>query len=66
VPVGFTGVADYVNTTSGVATRVNANGGLGGTGVVVLGGAAPPPTIFFITTELDEPIDAENNDNLIV
>lgn len=66
MPVGFTGVADYVNTTSGVATRVNANGGLGGTGVVVLGGAVPPPETFFLTTELDEPIDAENGDNIVV
>lgn len=66
MPVGFAGVANYVNTTSGVATRVNATGKLGGTGVIVLGGVVPPPETYFLTTELDEPIDAENGDNLIV
>lgn len=59
--VGFNEVVDYANTTLGTAREVIANGGISGTGVVVLGPSAPGA---YITAENGDLLDTENADNL--
>ena len=65
MPVGYAGVVDYSNTTSGIASGVVATGGVSGTGVVARGGSAPPTVHNYICAEDGSRLDAENSDNLI-
>lgn len=64
--VGYAGVTDYTNTSSGDAVGVVATGYIGGSGVVARGGAVPPPPgTGYICTQSNDRIEAENADNLI-
>lgn len=63
--VGYAGVVDYSNTTSGTASGVVATGGVSGVGVVARGGAVPPHIPNYICAEDGSRLDAENADNLI-
>lgn len=67
MPVGFAGVVDRVNTTTGTAINVIALYGVGGLGVTEGSGVVPPPpgSRYNLITEGGDFIDTEDLIRLI-
>ena len=63
--VGYAGVTDHTNTSSGGAVGVVATGYVAGIGVVLGSGGPPPPNTGYICAQDGSRIETESADNLI-